>query len=123
MAALYDQGYVEIDGALLAQNQQFVLTLEGDDQDVETIALGWAGITPTPKKSMLTLTNVVPPQGFEFDPFDSVANSVEHEIRLRLGNGKSYRFSGFARKPKLEGGVGKTLQNDWELHGSVSSWE
>lgn len=122
-ATLYDQGYVFIDGALLSQNQEFALSLEGDDQDVETVPLQWAGITQTPKKSMLTLKSAQPPKGFEFDPFNSVANSIPHVVKLQLAaSGKSYRFNGFARKPKLEGGVGKSLAVDWEFHGEVSTW-
>jgi len=121
-ASLYGQGYVSIDGALLSQNQEFTLTLEGDDQDVETIPLGWAGITETPKKSMLTLKSALPPAGFEFDPFKSVANAETHVVKIQLTSGKSYRFTAFARKPKVEGGVGKTTGVDWEFHGEVSTW-
>ncbi len=121
--SVYDQMVVRANGQLLVENQQINLTLQGDDQDVMTIAKGFAGQTPSPKKVMADFTNVVPPTGFEFDAFqkcnDSEKVTMEFEI---ISSGKRLTSEGFIRNPKTGAGVGKTLEQSFEFHGGPGNW-
>jgi len=121
---LYDQFFVFANGALLSENQQVELTLESDDQDVMTVAKGFAGQTPSPKKVMANLTNVVPSSGFEFDAFQKANDSEIVEMKFQsAATGKSLISEGFIRKPKISSGVGKTVEFSFEFHGGPGNFD
>jgi hypothetical protein len=121
---LYDQFYVSVDGQLLAENQELSISLEGDDQDVMTIVKGFAGETPSPKKVVVSLKNAVPSTGFEFDFWGAALRKSKHKLRLQSAStGKSLTSEGSFRKPKIEAGVGKSVQNDVEFHGGPGDWQ
>jgi len=115
---IYDQFYVRINGALLAENQEVELSLESDDQDVFTIAKGFAGQTPSPKKVMASLTNVIPPAGFEFDAFQKQTDSEVVTAQFQSAStGKSLTSQGFIRRARIGAGVGRTASLSFEFHG------
>ncbi len=123
-ASVYDQLFVDLDGALLMENVTLAIDLEGDDQDVLTIAKGWAGQTPSPKKTMIQLGNVIPPEGQEVDAWKATLLSEKHKIRVTSGaTGKSLVSEGFIRKPKISAGVGKTADQSFEFHGTPGLWQ
>jgi hypothetical protein len=97
--------------------------LESDDQDVLTIVKGFAGQTPSPKKTVASLKNVVPPAGFEFDAFQKQNDSEIVELKLQSAlTGVSLTASGFIRKSKISAGVGKTAMLDFEFHGGAGTF-
>ena len=116
--SVYGQYYVRWNGVLLQENHQLEITLEGDDQDVFTLVKGWSGQTPSPKKVMAALTNVVPPEGQEVDAFFEAITSSKGEMRFEESNtGRTLISQGFIRKAKISGGVGKTAEQSFEFHG------
>jgi hypothetical protein len=118
--SIYDQFYVFAGGILLAENQSVELNLESDDQDVFTIAKGFAGQTPSPKKVMASFENVIPPAGFEFDAFQKQSDSERVEMKFQSAlTGKSLTSEGFIRKAKISAGVGKTTSFSFEFHGGA----
>ena len=120
---VYDQVYVFKDGGLLQENVSIEITLEGDDQDVMTIAKGFAGQSPSPKKVMATLNNVCPPKGQEVDAFEASLLSTVVTMKFQFAaSGKSLTSKGFIRKPKIGGGVGKTVDQTFEFHGGPGKW-
>ncbi len=124
MAILYDQIYVQADGNLLVELTEIEMSLDGDDQDVFTIAKGWSGQTPSPKKVMATLTNVVPALGQEVDAFEKSLTSKKVKMRFQFGgNGKALSSEGFLRKPKLSAGVAKSVTQTFEFHGGPGTWK
>ena len=121
--SLYDQIFVFKDGSLLSELTEIELTFEGDDQDVFTIVKGFAGQSPSPKKVMATLTNVVPTDGQEVDAFEATLQSKKVKIKFQFGgSGKSLTSEGFIRKPKLSAGVAKTVSQTFEFHGGAGTW-
>ncbi len=123
-ASVYDQLYVYLDGNLLMENVSLSIDLEGDDQDVLTIAKGWAGQTPSPKKTMAQLANVIPPEGQEVDAWKASLLSEKHKMRFQsAATGKTLESEGFIRKPKIAAGVGKTADQNFEFHGTPGLWQ
>lgn len=121
---IFDRCVCKVDGALLSMNQKGTLTLEGNPQAVETIALELAGFSPVPKKSKLTLTNAQPPSGFEFDYVDSFGQTKQHTISLEfLGSGLRYQFVGVTLDPKVDFGAASITTSDWSFEGTISKWE
>jgi hypothetical protein len=123
-AQVYDQLYIFWNGDLLQENTSAEIDLDGDDQDVLTIPKGWAGQTPSPKKTMVRLGNVVPPTGQEVDAWEYALTSKKGTMRVTSGaTGKSITSEGFIRKPKLSAGVGKNVDQNFEFHGTPAGWK
>lgn len=121
---IYDQVYLYLDGSLQAQNISVETSLESDDQDAETIPLGWAGITPSPDKRMVSATFLVPIDGFEFDYEGKKLRREKVTLAMQLGgSGKKCTSVGFFKNVKISGGVGKTMEVSIEFTGTPSEFE
>lgn len=115
--------YLFVDGALLKENTSVDINWDGDDQDVQTTAKGWAGISPSPVSLSINVENVIPPAGFEFDAAKAFVEKTEHEIKCMSGaTGKSLVSKGYVRQPKLASGVGKVTQYTWGFKGTPATW-
>ncbi len=121
--AIYQQAYVYWNGALLQENTSVDVSIDGDNQVVLTTVKGFAGITPSPKMTMVTLENVIPPAGMEVDAFKLFIESTEGEIKVQLADGKSLVSKGFIEAPKAGGGVGKTASQSWSFRGEPASFQ
>lgn len=121
---LYDQVFAWIDGKLLAENTSVSVEQQGDDQDVMTVVKGFAGVSPSPKKTMVSFENVVPIVGFEFDAFKSFNETSFHVLRLQLGgSGKQLNTKGVVRAPKMGSGTGQTTTLSFEFHGAPARFQ
>jgi hypothetical protein len=121
---IYDQVFAFIDGKLLTESTSVAVELQGDDQDVMTIVKGWSGVSPSPKKIMVSFENVVPVTGFEFDPMTSFNSTTIHELLLVLGAaGKQLKSTGLVRAPKVNAGVGQTTTLSFEFHGTPDTFK
>ena len=118
MAEVFDQVYAEYDGDLFADNTKISIEWTDNDQDVETTVKGWAGISPSPSKMMVTFTNVLPSAGFKMNVAQKFLAKQAGELRLRLGgSGLSLISKGFLRQPKMDAGVGQTSTEDFAFTG------
>ena len=122
--AIYNQAYVYWNGALLQENTSVDVSIDGDNQVVLTTVKGFSGITPSPKMTMVTLENVMPPTGMEVDAFKLFIESTEGELKLQsAATGKSLVSKGFIEAPKAGGGVGKTASQSWSFRGEPASFK
>lgn len=117
-AEIYDQCYVFLDGILLGEATTIETTLEGDDQDAITLVNGWSGQTPSPKKRVTKVENMVLTTGMEYPFEEKSLDSVQVQCALQLGgSGKKCMNKGFLRGVSLAGGVGQPLKVTFEHHG------
>ena len=117
--ALYSNMVVYGGGALLSHNTEVDTTLSADDQDVETIPLGYDGVSPSPEKRTISCTNVVPVSGFEVDLEAKFMAREEIEMKLQqIGSGKSCVSKGTLRSVNMRGGVGATMTLSFEFTGT-----
>lgn len=123
--ALYDQAYIRVNGRVLVENTTVDVSVEGDDQEVMTIAQGFTGISPSPKVTRITADNVVPITGVEIDVVDFFLNSIECDVSVQLGgSGAVLSTKGyFAKAVKMSAGVGKTLTLNFEFVGKPANFE
>lgn len=122
--ALFGNMVVYIDGTLIAHNVTIDTELVGDDQEVDTIPLGHAGITPGPRKRRVTLSSVVPVAGEDFD-FEAkmlAATEVEYSLQ-QIGSGKSCKSRGHITSVPRKAGVGATTTIDAVFVGTPSAFE
>ena len=107
---LYDQMYAYINGKLLAENTSIGTELTGQQQEVDTLVRGFAGISPGPDKRTISFENVIPVSGMEVEVEKFYLNKVELDVRLQQGgSGRKYEGKGFVQPGiKVDSGVGKT---------------
>ena len=118
MAEVFDQVFAEYDGVLFADNTKVSIEWTDNDQDVETTVKGWAGISPSPSKMMVTFSNVLPSAGFVINVAQKFLAKQQGTLRLRLGgSGLSLISKGFLRQPKMDAGVGQTSTEDFAFTG------
>ena len=118
---IYDQMYVYVDGALLAENTSVDLSWEGDNQDVLTTVQGWAGVSPSPKMINATLSNVLPVTGFEFDFITAIKETWEVSLTFQFGgSGEIIESKGYFKPPlSIAAGVGQTTTLSISFTGKV----
>ena len=106
----YDQMYAYINGKLLAENTSIGTELTGQQQEVDTLVRGFAGISPGPDKRTISFENVIPVSGMEVEVEKYYLNKVELDVRLQQGgSGRKYEGKGFVQPGiKVDSGVGKT---------------
>lgn len=121
---LYDQLFTYKNGKLLAENVTVKLQLDGQDVDVFTLVKGFSGRTPSPKKVVATLSNVIPATGFEVDTWNDEINAVISEWKFQFGgSGLSLTVEGMVDGNAIEAGVSANAGIDFTVHAGPGSWE
>lgn len=122
-AEIYGQMLASLNGALATEATTVSTALENTDQDVLTLAKGWAGQTPSPQKRVTKITAMVPIAGFEFDYEQKELDKEVVVLGLQLlGSGKKCEAEGFLRNVSIEAGVGQNLSVSFEHHGTASAF-
>ena len=120
---VYDNIFVFMNGVLLQENTQVQISWEGEDQDIFTLAKGFAGQSPSPKKLVVQLTNMAPPTGSEFDAPAAFISSAIQVCKLQKGaTGQTIEFECFVRSPATSAGVAQVTNENFSLHGAAKSW-
>jgi hypothetical protein len=120
---VYNQVFGYIDGALLVENTEIEVEMDGDDQMVLTIVNGFSGVTPSPKYMKVTIKDVIPPTGVQFNAEKAFLNTERHEFKAQLATGETMISTGFFQKPKRTAGVGKTVTYDYSFVGTPSLFQ
>ncbi len=121
--SIYDQIYPSINGVLLSEATTVKLEYEGDDQDILTLAKGWAGQTPAPRSIKVTIDEFVPRTGFEFDFIKKYLNSEIVTLGLQFGgSGVKMTSDGFLRTPGVEAGAGQSTKATIMFKGEAKNF-
>ena len=114
---IYDQMYAYINGKLLAENTSIGTELTGNQQEVDTLVRGFAGISPGPDKRTISLEYVIPISCMEFEFVMAYLHKAELDVRLQQGgSGRKYEGKGFVQPGiKIDSGVGKTTTLSFSL--------
>lgn len=115
---LYDQVYPYLNGALVSQATSVQTGLTSDDQAVMTIALGFSGNTPSPDVREVTIENVVPIGGIEYEVEKYKLEKTVITLKLQFGgSGMTYEGKGFITAVSIDAGVGKTTSLSFTFRG------
>lgn len=114
---LYGQLYAYFDGALCTDAIKCVVKYEGEDQEVSTLVKGFAGISPGPKKLIVSYNGAVPTgDTFCTKVIKAFLNSAEVPIRVVSVAGQKIETTGFVRPgPQWSAGAGETSMLDFEV--------
>lgn len=120
---VYDTIYAFLDGLFLQEVTEEDISLEGDNQRILTLGKGFAGMSPSPKVLVVSLTSMMPPTGSEFDAWKAFMETTIHELKLLRGaSGQVLISQGFIETPKATAGVGKATSESCVFVGAPSTW-
>lgn len=93
---LYARGTLFVEGIPVMQAVSFSVDYETNNNPVRTIALGFAGITPGPGETAVTIESAVPRTGFEINYHKWAKERKAIEV-LGYRGGSSISVKGFIK--------------------------
>lgn len=120
---IYTLAYVTVEGRLLTQHAEMTMTRNGNANEVMTVALGWAGVSPGSPSCEIDVTNAVPAADFEFDPGDAISENKLVEIGVVGPGGKTATSKGFILSDTFTHGVGKEANMSFKFKGGYPKWQ
>lgn len=98
----YDRAFFYANGALLGECSGGSIEYQGDPIAVDTLTDDFKGITPVPKRAMVSVDSFAPATGLEFD---AVAKWISGEfitIKMQMGgSGASMQADGVVMPPSI----------------------
>lgn len=124
MPALFGQLVGWLDGILLAHNTSISTELVSDDTEVDTIPLGYAGLSPSPDKRRASMSNATPVAGEDY-PFEAtkLARAIVQVKLQYLGSLASCVFAAHITEVSRGSSVGSASNVDITLVGDPEIFE
>lgn len=120
----YGQMNVTVDGILSLDTSDCEVENVNKDQDVETLAGGWRGITISPDMTKAKVDGFIQASGFEIDFEDREQKRKVVTIAfVMLGSGKTRTSRGFVRNVAIKSGVGKNSSVSFDFLGEPSKFQ
>lgn len=126
MAATQLQGYsllyCTVKGSLLTEAGSIGVDRDTKASVVDTLAKGFAGVTPGAGTTAIQITNAVPAAGFELDGGDMMRAYVPAEIGVLGPGGKQLIVDCYLLSDSLKASVNNSTSLDFSLIGPFADW-
>lgn len=119
---LYTQVEVYLDGKKLTEATNVKLTRTTKAQLVETMARGFAGMSPGAKMVSINVENAVPAADFELDPGEYMEGLRVAELTL-FAAGRTLTSKGFITDDGLSGATNSPSGLSFDFVGEFAKWE
>ncbi len=119
---LYTLLYATLKGALITEAGSIEITRDLKASDVETLAKGWAGLTPGAAVCDLRIKNAVPSADFEIDAGKYMKAYEVAEICVLGPGGKQLVVDCFFLSDSLSSSVNNPTNLDFTLRGPFADW-
>jgi hypothetical protein len=119
---LFTNVLIYANGALLAMADNISVSHQTNAQDVNTIALAFAGQTAGAPKCMVSCDSAVPFAGMEFDPTQYMASMTPLTLTA-FAAGSQVNLKGFITESDLGYGVNSSSKLSFKATCSFSTWE
>ena len=119
---LYTQCEVYRNGGKLTEETSVKLTRTTKAQIQETVARGFAGVSPGAKMIQISVENAVPSADFEYDAGDDMGELRVAEITL-FAAGKTLTSKGFITDDNFNHSVNSPSTYSFEFTGEWAIWE
>ena len=119
---LYSLCEVYLNGSKLAEEASVKLTRDSKAQQVDTVARGFAGLSPGAKMMSITVDNAVPAAAFEVDPSRYIGTLEVVELTLYAA-GKTLTTKGFIISDNFSHAVNSASSLSFDFIGDFANWE
>lgn len=120
---LYSLLFVTVKSKLLTEAGSIQLSRDLKASDVETLAKGWAGVSPGAGVCDLRVTNAVPAADFELDAGKHMSTYTPAEIGVLGPGGKQLTVDCFILSDSIQASVNNPTQLEFTLRGPFAEWK
>jgi hypothetical protein len=111
---LYSLLFGAINGTLLAEEQQIDVSRTANAQVVNTVAKGFAGVSPGAAMCEVDVKNAVPSGGFEIDFGPNIAGLIPVSVQVLGPGGKALKSQAFVLSDTIRHGVNQEATYDFK---------
>jgi len=108
--------------SLLTEMADVSVKVNGNHQDVKTLAKGWAGISEGAVMTEITITNKVPSNGFEVEVLPLINELARVTLGLFMG-GQLLTVTGYIMSADLDKSVDADAKQSFVFHTGPSRFE
>lgn len=120
----YSLIFVGVNGALLAEHAEAQFKRASNAKIVETVAKGFAGLSPGAPVCQGRVMNVIPAaSGLEYDAGPVIVSLTVVQLKIVRSDGKGCTFPAFILDDDTSHGVGKAASYDFSFMGSFPAWQ
>lgn len=120
---LYSLLYLTVKGKLLTETGSLRINRDTKASEVNTLAKGFAGVTPGPGTTSLQVTNAVPFADFELNPGQYMSTYTPAEIGVLGPGGKQLTVDCFILSDDLSAAAGSSTEQSFNLIGPFADWQ
>lgn len=119
---LYSLAYCTVDGALLTEEASVNVNRASGAQPVNTVAKGFAGVSPGAPTIKIQVKNAVPAADFEFNAGQHISTLQVVEIGI-IAAGKQLTAKGFIMEDTFQHSVNSESAYDFDFMGGFVDFE
>lgn len=119
---LYTNATVYVDGSLLSEAASVQVERDSNSQLVNTIARGFAGVSPGAAITKISVSNAVPAADFELNPGKFLLANKEVEVTVFAG-GRTLTSKGFIMSDSFQYSTGSSSELSFQFTGGPSDWQ
>lgn len=120
---LYSLAYVTVENALLTEEASCTVRRSANAQMVNTVAKGFAGVSPGAPMVQIDVKNAVPAADFELNAGQFIETLQAVEVGVIGPGGKQLKAKGFILEDTFQHSVNSEATYDFTFHGSFSDYE
>lgn len=121
---VYTLAVIYVDGALLTEESSVTVDRDGRMQEVNTVAKGFAGMSPGAPIVRIDVENGVPARDFELNPGSFFINPSDISIAevTVFAGGRSLTTKGFILKDNFRHAVNAEARLSFNFIGEPADW-
>jgi len=119
----YTRALITVNGNLLAEEASVTVTQNSGAQVVNTVAKGFAGVSPGAGNTEIDVDSAVPARGFEFDPTQPMYNNEPVEVGVTLSDGSTLTVKGFIMSQNFKHAVNSESMLSFKFQGGIAKFE
>lgn len=119
---------IDISGQRLLMAEDIEIDFQSNAIDQNTLALGFAGKSPGPKKVIVKVKSAIPADGFEYDPTPAIAalGATPFSIYMCGVNNRYTRVAtgqGTVTMATFKKGTGQNASIDFTIEAPFDTWQ
>lgn len=112
-----------VNGTLLAEEQEIDFSRTANAQQVDTVAKGFAGLSPGSPMIEFDVINAAPQGGFEFDAGPYIASLTPIPIQLIGPGGKTIKTDAFIISDNGRHGVNQQMRYSFRMIAAIQQFK
>ena len=119
---LYTTAAVYLNDNLLSEAMNVSIKMNGAQQDIKTMAKGFAGVSKGAVMTEISVSNAIPQDGFEADVIPYIINVQDVKLTIVLGS-SVMSIKGYIGSTDIEAGIDAASKQGFSFKGGEAFFE